>query len=390
MRDHPCGFRVDRPRRGWMQTKQRRVHRRGMLALGAVLALGVASVAGTRSTVHAPKPGAQVLVPPEHEGIGAAKADPNEYLDLKQSSDRPVTIAQVRRMQAQAEAVPAAANGLHWGQLGPYNIGGRLVDVVADKQAANAVYAAASGGGVWHSTDGGVHWDPVWPADNVQNMGSLAQASDGTLWAGTGEANPPGGGLTYFGDGIYKSTDGGAHWTNMGLRDSAAIGRIAVDPTNPDIVFAAASGHIARSVPERGLYRTQDGGKTWQRVIAPANATTGAIDVAIDPSNHNRVFAAMWDHIRNNGARTYGGIGSGLFRSNDGGQTWTRLQNVVDPLPDFDRPTDGGGAGTGTLTTGSTTVTNVVTTSGAFQAGHHIVGTGIPASTFITAVGNGT
>ena len=258
--------------------------------------------------------------------------------------------------------------------------------MVADKQAANAVYVAASGGGVWHSTDGGVHWDPVWPADNVQTMGSLAEASDGTLWAGTGEANPPGGGLTYFGDGIYKSTDGGAHWTNMGLRDSAAIGRIAIDPSNPDIVFAAASGHVARSVPERGLYRTGDGGKTWQRVIAPANATTGAIDVAIDPSNHNRVFAAMWDHIRNNGARVYGGIGSGLFRSDDGGQTWTRLQNIVDPLPDYDRPTDGGGAGTGTLTSGSATITNIATTSGAFQVGHHIVGTSIPASTFITAV----
>src|SRR5690242_17279080 len=139
-----------------MQTKQRRVHRRGMLALGAVLALGVASVAGTRSTVHAPEPGVQALVAPEREALLPGQADPNEYLDVKQSSDQTVTIAQVRRAQAQADDVPAAANGLHWQQLGPYNIGGRLVDVVADKKAANAVYVAASGGGVWHSTDGGI------------------------------------------------------------------------------------------------------------------------------------------------------------------------------------------------------------------------------------------
>jgi photosystem II stability/assembly factor-like uncharacterized protein len=325
-----------------MRSKGRRVHRRGMAALGAILALGVVvSVAGTHSTLHAPKAGTLPLVAPEHEMRLPGQADPNEYLDLKQSSAQPVTVAQVRRMQAQAEDVPAAASGIHWQQLGPYNIGGRVVDVVADKKAPNAVYAAASGGGVWHSTDGGASWTPVWPAENVQTMGSLAEDANGTLWAGTGEANPPGGGLTYFGDGIYKSTDGGAHWTNMGLHDSASIGRIAIDATHPDTVFAAATGHIARSVPERGLYRTRDGGATWQRVLAPINASTGAVDVAIDPTDHNRVYATMWDHIRNNGARTYGGVGSGLYRSLDGGDTWTRLENIVDPLPAYDQAQTG-------------------------------------------------
>ena len=194
------------------------------------------------------------------------------------------------------------------------------------------MYSAVAGGGVWRSTDGGANWTNVWPNSNTQPMGSLAQAKDGTLWAGTGEANPPGGGLTYFGDGIYKSTDRGATWTNTGLRNSEAIGRIASDPTNPNRVFAAASGHIARSSGERGLYRTEDAGKTWKLVLPPPNASTGAIDVAIHPTNPQIVFASLWDHRRTNGRRIYGGVGSGLFRSTDGGDTWTRLENIV-PTP---------------------------------------------------------
>ena len=199
----------------------------------------------------------------------------------------------------------------------------------------------SSGGGVWHSVDAGVKWTPVWPDGQTQTMGALAQDANGTLWAGTGEANPPGGGLTYFGDGVYKSSDGGAHWDNVGLRESASIGRIAIDPSNPETVFAAAAGHVARSAGQRGLYRTVDGGRSWQLVLAPSNATTGAIDVAINPQNPRIVYAAMWDHRRNNGARVYGGVGSGLFRCKDGGDTWERLQNIVDPLPAYDHAQTG-------------------------------------------------
>jgi len=208
---------------------------------------------------------------------------------------------------------------------------------VVDRTAADSLYVAVSGGGIWKSTDAGVTFFPVWPSDNVQTMGAVAQGSDGALWAGTGEANPPGGGLTYFGNGVYKSTDGGASWQNVGLTESASIGRIAVDPANASRVFVAAAGHVARSAAQRGIYRTTDGGQTWQLVLAPPNATTGGIDVAIDPVNPQRVFAALWDHKRNNGARVYGGIGSGLFRSDDGGNTWTRLENLVGPVPTYDQ-----------------------------------------------------
>ncbi len=361
-------------------------HPAPLAGLAFALVLVLAVVVTTRSTTHPIAATAPAGQPPALEREAQAPDAPDEYLDLKQSSAQDVSVAQVRRAQAQAAAVPDAANQTPWSLVGPSNIGARVVDLVVDNQHPDTIYVAASGGGVWKSADAGVTFAPVWPNDQTQSMGALAQGSDGTLWAGTGEANPSGGGLTYFGDGMYKSADGGATWQHIGLEDSAAIGRIAVDPSDPHTAYAAASGSISRTVGQRGLYKTTDGGQTWQRVLAPPNATTGAIDVAIDPANPQRVYAALWDHHRDNGARTYGGIGSGLFRSDDGGQTWTRLQNVVDPLPDYDEPIDGGGSGTGALTSGSKTIANVTTTSGAFQVGHHIVATGIPASTFITAI----
>jgi photosystem II stability/assembly factor-like uncharacterized protein len=324
-----------------MRTKVKPTRKSALLVLVVlVLLLALVEVGTTRSlTPRSDGPVAQKLVPPERET--AARMSPDEYLDLKQSSARPVTTAQVERMQAQAAAVADAPNPTAWQQVGPANVGARVTDVQVDRTTPDAVFAAVSGGGIWRSTDKGMNWTSIWPDSNVQTMGAFAQAPDGTLWAGTGEANPPGGGLTYFGDGIYKSTDGGASWQNTGLRDSASIGRIAVDPKNSSIVFAAAAGHIARSVSERGLYRTTDAGKTWKLVLAPPNATTGAIEVAIDPVDSQRVFAALWDHKRNNGARTYGGIGSGLFRSDDGGDTWKRLENITGALPAYDQTQTG-------------------------------------------------
>jgi photosystem II stability/assembly factor-like uncharacterized protein len=312
----------------------------GASALGAVAVLLVAAVVvvgTTRSANHAATGPVRAGQPSaiENEATAPPPDAPDEYLDLKQSSAQDVSVAQVKQAQAQAAAVPVAG-GTPWQLEGPSNIGGRVVDLVVDNQQPDSIYVAASGGGIWKSTDQGMTYASVWPDSVVQNMGALAQASDGTLWAGTGEANPSGGGLTYFGDGIYKSTDGGGHWQNMGLRDSASFGRIVVDPTDPNTVFAAASGSISRIVSQRGLYRTRDGGQSWQLVLAPPNPTTGAIDIAIDPTNHNRIYAALWDKKRNNGARTYGGIGSGLFRSDDGGDTWKRLENIVGPVASYD------------------------------------------------------
>lgn len=214
-----------------------------------------------------------------------------------------------------------------WQFVGPTNIGGRILDIAVDPVTPNTIYVAAATGGVWKSTDQGAHFTSTWPLSNPQAIGALVIASNGTLFAGTGEANPGGGSITYGGSGIYRSTDSGATWQLTGLTNSGAIGRIAVDPTDPQHIFVAAAGDLFNPGAERGVYESTDGGSTWPLALAGDNATTGAVDLAIDPVNPNRVFAAMWDHLRQPNLRTYGGVGSGLFRSTDGGSSWQRLTN---------------------------------------------------------------
>jgi photosystem II stability/assembly factor-like uncharacterized protein len=274
----------------------------------------------------------------EHANTSLAKGDdgeendggpvgPADYLTQKFTSFQNVTEAQVRQAQAQAAKLPE--NGKRWQLVGPTNIGARMTDLVVDPRRPNTLYVSASGGGIWKSTDAGETFSSVWPTNFTQTIGSIAMATDGTLWVGTGEANPSGGGLTYFGTGVYRSRDGGRSWQQWGLRDSGAIGRIVVDPNDSRRVYAAASGNLSGTAIQRGIYRLANNDRDWQLVLPTPNATTGGIDIAIDPANHNRIYAALWDHQRNNGARVYGGVGSGLFRSDNGGDSWTRLENVV-------------------------------------------------------------
>jgi len=227
----------------------------------------------------------------------------------------------VRSRRAGTTAAVAAA----WQALGPSNIGGRVTDMVVDPVRPDTVYAGAATGGVWRSTDGGVRFSSSWPANVTPSIGALAITPTGTLYAGTGEGNPGGGSVTFPGNGVFRSADGGATWTPAGLTGSDRIGRLAIDPTNANRIFAAATGSLFVPGGVRGLYRTTDGGANWQLVLAGANGTTGAVDVAIDPGNPNRVFAVMWDHKREPQGRTYGGVGSGVFRSTDGGATWARV-----------------------------------------------------------------
>jgi photosystem II stability/assembly factor-like uncharacterized protein len=240
--------------------------------------------------------------------------------------------AQVMRARAAARtsAPGQAAQQLAatpWQFVGPTNIGGRIGDLAVDPVAPDTIYVAAATGGVWKSTDAGAQFTAVWPATNPQSMGALVIASNGTLFAGTGEPNPGGGSITYGGAGVYRSADGGASWQLVGLTNSGAIGRLVVDPTDPQHIFAAAAGDLFNPGGERGVYESTDGGSTWNLVLNGDNNTTGAVDLTIDPLNPNRVFAAMWDHLREPDLRRYGGVGSGLYRSTDGGSTWTRLTN---------------------------------------------------------------
>ncbi|MGH2820639.1 MAG: WD40/YVTN/BNR-like repeat-containing protein [Actinomycetota bacterium] len=215
--------------------------------------------------------------------------------------------------------------GRRWNYVGPSNIGARVVDIVADPELKNTIYVASASGGVWKSTDAGRTFTRIWSNRRTQSMGALTMAQDETLYAGTGETNPGGGSLTYGGDGIYKSSDRGRTWRNVGLRGSSTIGRIVVDPTDPNHVLVAVSGNLFTPGGQRGLYETTDGGRTWDRILRPPNPTTGAVDVVVDPKDPDNIFVAMWDHIRYPDVRRYTGAGSGIWRSTNGGRSFDRL-----------------------------------------------------------------
>jgi hypothetical protein len=281
--------------------------------VGTLVAFGVVGCAlALPSSAHVPS---GVAAPADPDAVGGAAEAPNDALGGKALAGAPtVSRAVLRRAAAQAAAIHA--EGGSWQYVGANNIGGRVTDAVVDPTQPDTIYVASAGGGVWKSTDAGATYTPAWPNDYPQAIGSLARGSDGTLWAGTGEANASGGGITYVGDGVYRSTDGGATWKNVGLKDAGMIGRIAVDPADPDVVLVAATGSIYSTGGVRGLYRTVDGGKHWDPILVPdldAAPYTGAVDVAFDPVNPNRVYATLWDHHRNSYLRPYGGIGSGLY-----------------------------------------------------------------------------
>jgi photosystem II stability/assembly factor-like uncharacterized protein len=255
---------------------------------------------------------------------------PDDWMLTQRLTGGTISMGSIQQATAQAQtlegtATAASGTGNPWQLVGPTNIGGRLVDIAVDPELEDTVYVAAATGGIWKSTDAGATFSPAWDPDDTQAMGALAMASNGTMYAGTGESNPGGGSLSYGGSGVYRSTDRGVTWQQVGLSNSQRISRIAIDPTNPNRIFVAATGHLFSPGGERGLYRSTDGGNTWQLVLAGDNTTTGASDVVIDPANPLRVYAAMWDHRREPDLRRYGGVGSGVYRSTDGGNTWARL-----------------------------------------------------------------
>jgi hypothetical protein len=217
---------------------------------------------------------------------------------------------------------PALLARLHWRHIGP--AGNRVSAVAGVPGDPLTVYAGAASGGVWKTTDGGIHWMPIFDDQPVQSIGALAVApSDAnTVWAGTGESFIRSN--ISLGDGIYKSTDAGKTWKRMGLDNTGRIARVVVHPTTPDVVFACALGHAYGPQRERGVFRTTDGGRTWEHVLF-VDENTGCSDLAIDPTNPRSMLAGMWQLEIHTWGRESGGPGSGVFRSLDGGTTWERL-----------------------------------------------------------------
>jgi photosystem II stability/assembly factor-like uncharacterized protein len=214
--------------------------------------------------------------------------------------------------------------GMKYRLIGPFR-GGRSLTAAGVPGDPTTYYFGATGGGVWKSTDGAMTWSSVFDKEGTSSIGSIAVANSNhnVLYVGTGEACIRGN--ISHGDGVYKTLDGGKTWKNVGLRDSRAIGKVIINPTNPDIVFVAALGHVYGANPERGIFRTTDGGRTWEKVLYK-DENTGGVDVAFDPHNPNILFAALWQARRTSWSMEDGGPGSGLYRSNDGGTTWKHME----------------------------------------------------------------
>ncbi len=215
-----------------------------------------------------------------------------------------------------------------WQYSGPENLGGRVTDVEMLPNDLLTMYACAASGGIFKSNTGGNSWLPIFDSSPSLSIGDLAIAPSNSdiLYCGTGEANAGGGSLCYDGAGIFKSTDAGSSWHYSGLDITRNTGRIAIDPKNPDRVYAATMGDLFGNNPDRGLYRTTDGGLNWQNVLF-TDDSTGAIDVVIHPQHTDTLFATMWTRVRRPDRRNYGGPASGIYRSYDGGNSWTKLTN---------------------------------------------------------------
>jgi len=225
---------------------------------------------------------------------------------------------------------PRYYQALQYRHIGPQ--GNRVVAVAGIPGDPNVIYAGAATGGVFKTTDGGVHWKPIFDGQEAQSIGAIAvsPSDPNVVWVGTGEAFIRG--HISIGNGVYRSSDGGRSWTHAGLEQTGRISRIVADPDDPDIVYVAAMGHCYGPQQERGVYRSLDGGRNWERVLF-ADENTGAGDLAMDPNNPRILMAGMWQLIIRGWGRESGGPGSGLFVSRDGGSSWKRISGHGLPEP---------------------------------------------------------
>jgi photosystem II stability/assembly factor-like uncharacterized protein len=236
----------------------------------------------------------------------------------------------VQAQQNQPSTAPQATDqnplkALQWRSIGPYR-GGRVTAVAGVTSQPMVFYFGATGGGVWKTTDGGINWEvisdgSVFGTGSVGAIG-LSDADPNTIYVGMGES--PVRGNVSHGDGVYKSLDAGKTWKRIGLEDTRQISRIRVHPRNPDLVYVAALGHIWGTNDQRGVFRSKDGGKNWERILFRSNKA-GASDLVLDPTNPNILYAGFWEVSRKPWTLESGGPGSGIFKSTDGGDTWVEL-----------------------------------------------------------------
>src|SRR6185312_9128320 len=231
----------------------------------------------------------------------------------------------ISRLAAQ-QPVPVAEEfeHLHFRSIGPAIMSGRISDFAVYEANPAIFYVGTAHGGVWKTTSNGAQFMPLLQDRGLLSIGAVAvqQSNPDTVWVGTGESNNRK--STSWGEGLYKSTDGGKTFTHVGLRDSKHIGRIVIDPRNPDVVFVAATGPLFGSGGERGVYKTTDGGKTW-RAVLKGDADTGANDVRMSYSDPDIMFASLYQRRRTACCVNGGGPGSAIYKSTDAGEHWTKL-----------------------------------------------------------------
>ena len=219
-------------------------------------------------------------------------------------------------------------SGLKLRNVGPALQSGRIADIAVHPDDNNCWYVAVGSGGVWKTVNGGTTWTPVFDKESSYSIGcvTIDPSNPSTVWVGTGEN--VGGRHVGYGDGIYRSTDGGQSWEHMGLKESQHISRIIVHPSNPEVVFVAAQGPLWSQGGERGLYKSADGGRSWRKVLG-GNEWTGVTDVVMDPEDPDWLYAATWQRHRNVASYIGGGPGSGIHRSTDGGENWEKMTSGI-------------------------------------------------------------
>jgi len=235
---------------------------------------------------------------------------------------------------AVAAFVPAIAvaqspfDSLHFRSIGPAATGGRIHDIEVDPKDAATIYVAAASGGIWKTTNHGTFWTPIFDGQPDNTFGDLAIFAGDTriIWAGTGEQNNRQ--STSWGGGVYRSTNGGATWQHVGLEATRHIGRVQLHPTDANIAYVAAIGNLWKPNAERGVYKTTDAGKTWTKVLY-VDTLTGATDLAMDPRDPNVLYAAMYQRLRSTFGYNGGGPGSAIYKTIDGGATWKKLENGI-------------------------------------------------------------
>lgn len=279
---------------------------------------------------------------PDGKEVKEAKKAPNEW--FFQQRAYPFMEINYQARQSAWEEVRNFRNdrverGEGWNFRGPLNIGGRISAVAMHPADMQTIYAGAASGGIFKSVNGGGSWTAVFEDALSLSIGDIdiARSDPAIIYVGTGEANAGGGSMAYDGFGIYKSEDAGETWLHIGLENIGSVGRLAVHPVNPQVCFVAAMGRLFSNNPDRGIYRTTDGGDTWENVLFISDST-GAIDIVMHPYHPDTLYVAMWERVRRPDRRNYGGPSCGIYRSYDGGDTWTLLAGgLPSPSPAIGR-----------------------------------------------------